>query len=73
MESLYQRVNAYKERNHMTLRSFVLGLIEEELDRDEELLRKQQEDAAPDEEEAQDEDLSESGEAPVSEDSPGDE
>lgn len=65
-ESLYQRVNAYKERNHMTLRSFVLGLIEEELDRDEELLRKQQEGATPDEEEVQDDDLSESSEAPVS-------
>lgn len=51
----------------MTQKAFVIGLIEEELERDEELLRKQQEETQEDE---QDEVLSEVGEAPVTEDSP---
>ena len=37
----------------MTQKAFVLGLIEEELDRDEDLLRKQQEETQEDEEEEQ--------------------
>lgn len=69
-ESLYQRVNAYKQRHQITLRKFVLGLIEEELENDEDLVRKQQEDARAAEDESHDEDLSEDDEAPVSEDSP---
>ena len=72
-ESLFQRVKRYLERNQMTQKAFVLGLIEEELDRDEELLRKQQEAAQQTEEEEQDEGLSGPSEAPVSEDSPDDE
>ena len=69
-ESLFQRVKRYLERNQMTQKAFVLGLIEEELDRDEELLRKQQEAAQQTEEEEQDEGLSGPCEAPVGADSP---
>ena len=69
-ESLFQRVKQYLARNQMTQKAFVLGLIEEELDRDEDLLRKQQEETQEDEEEEQNEVLSEVGEAPVTEDSP---
>lgn len=72
-ESLFQRVKQYLERNNMTQKAFVLGLIEDELDRDEELLRKQAEQEQDDEEEEQDEGLSEGGEAPVTEVSPEDE
>ena len=72
-ESLFQRVKQYLERNHMTQKAFVLGLIEDKLNRDGELLRKQQEDAQAGEEEEQDEGLSEGREAPVSEDFPEDE
>lgn len=71
-EELFQRIKDYLKRNGMTQRAFVIGLIEEELDRDEELLRKQQEGAEQTEEEEQDEGLSGAGEAPVSEDSPED-
>lgn len=69
-EQLFQRIKDYLARNGMTQKAFVIGLIEEELDRDEELLRKQQEDAQADEEEGQDEGLSEDGETPVSGESP---
>jgi len=72
-ESLFQRVKQYLERNNMTQKAFVIGLIEDELDRDEELLRKQTEQEQDDEEEEQDEGLSEAGEAPVGEVSPEDE
>ncbi len=34
-ESLFQRVKAYLERNHMTQKQFVIGLIEAELEQDE--------------------------------------
>lgn len=71
-ESLFQRVKQYLERNNMTQKAFVIGLIEDELDRDEELLRKQQEDSEQSEEEEQDEGLSEGSEAPVGGDSPED-
>ncbi len=57
-EELFQRIKDYLKRNNMTQRAFVIGLIEDELDRDEELLRKQQEG------------LSGVGDAPVSEDAP---
>ena len=69
-EELFQRIKDYLKRNGITQRAFVIGLIEEELERDEELLRKQQEDSEQSEEEEQDEGLSEDSEAPVSEDSP---
>lgn len=69
-ESLFQRVKRYLERNQMTQKAFVLGLIEEELDRDEELLRKQQEAAQQTEDEEQGEAVSGPCEAPVGEDRP---
>lgn len=56
----------------LTQRAFAIGLIEKELDRDEGLLRKQQEGTEQDKEEEQDEGLSGAGEAPVSKDSPED-
>ena len=34
-DSLFQRVKAYLERNHMTQKQFVIGLIESELEQDE--------------------------------------
>ena len=33
-DSLFQRVKAYLERNHLTQKQFVIGLIEAELDRE---------------------------------------
>ena len=69
-EKLFQRIKEYLKRNNMTQRAFVIGLIEDELDRDEELLKKQQEGTEQAKEEEQDESLSEGGEAPVSGDSP---
>jgi len=69
-ESLFQRVKQYLERNHMTQKQFVLGLIEDELDKDEELLRKEQEEAQEAEEEEQVEGFSEDVGAPMSEDGP---
>ena len=53
-ESLFQRIKDYLQRNGMTQKQFVIGLIEEELDRDEELLH-QQEPAQNDMEEEQNE------------------
>ena len=50
-ESLFQRIKDYLARNHMTQKQFVIGLIEEELDRDEELLHKQNEQVMDDAEE----------------------
>lgn len=52
-ESLFQRIKDYLKRNNMTQKAFVIGLIEEELDRDEELLQ-QQEQGQGDAEEEQD-------------------
>ena len=34
-DSLFQRVKAYLERNHMTQKQFVIGLIESEIEQDE--------------------------------------
>lgn len=50
-ESLFQRIKDYLARNQMTQRAFVIGLIEEELDRDEELLHQQEQDQEDTEEE----------------------
>ena len=36
-DSLFQRVKAYLERNHLTQKQFVIGLIEAELEQDEAL------------------------------------
>lgn len=48
-ESLFQRVKQYLARNQMTQRPFGIGLIEDELERDKALLRKQQEETPADE------------------------
>ena len=69
-EKLFLRIKDYLKRNNMTQRAFAIGLIEKELDRDEELLRKQQEGTEQAEEEEQAEGISEDSEAPVSEESP---
>lgn len=69
-EKLFLRIKDYLKRNNMTQRAFAIGLIEKELDRDEELLRKQQEGTGQTEEKEQEEGLSRAGEAPVSEGGP---
>lgn len=62
-EELFQRIKGYLQRNNMTQRQFVLGLIEDELDRD--LDERQSEDAQQEEsqqEETSVEDEPQSGE-----------
>lgn len=68
-EDLFNQIKDYLERHHMTQKQFVLGLIQDELDRDYEeqqaMAEKQQSDDEPDEDEEEeldedeDEDLSE--------------
>ncbi|WP_295090132.1 hypothetical protein [Ruminococcus sp.] len=68
-EDLFNQIKDYLERHHMTQKQFVLGLIQDELDRDYEeqqaMAEKQQSDDEPDEDEGEeldedeDEDLSE--------------
>ena len=41
-DSLFQRVKAYLERNHMSQKQFVIGLIEAELEQDEALYQSEQ-------------------------------
>ena len=53
-ESLFQRVKAYLERNHMTQKQFVIGLIEAELEQDEALYQSEQTEEQEDEEESDD-------------------
>lgn len=69
-EELFLRIKDYLKRNNMTQRAFAIGLIEKELDRDEKLLQKQQEETQAPEEKEQDEPLSGPCEAPVGKDSP---
>lgn len=52
-EYLFQRIKDYLRRNSMTQKQFVIGLIEDELERDEALLQNDSEEAA-DEDEAVD-------------------
>ena len=69
---LFDQIKDYLERHNMTQKQFVLGLIQDELDRDYEerqaMTEKQQSDEEPDEDEeeeldeAEDEDLSEEDE-----------
>ena len=71
-EDLFQQIKDYLDRHHMTQKQFVLGLIQDELDRDYEeqqaMAEKQQSEDEPDEDEdeeldeAEDEDLSEEDE-----------
>ena len=60
-EDLFQQIKDYLDRHHMTQKQFVLGLIQDELDRDYEeqqaMAEKQQSEDEPDEDE--DEDLDE--------------
>lgn len=62
-ESLFQRVKAYLERNHMTQKQFVIGLIEDELEQDEAQYQaehpEEQEDEEESDEQSQDEETEE--------------
>lgn len=51
-ESLFQRVKAYLERNHMTQKQFVIGLIEAELEQDEAQYQTEHPEEQEDEEES---------------------
>ena len=51
-DSLFQRVKAYLERNHLTQKQFVIGLIEAELEQDEALYQSEQTEEREDEEES---------------------
>ena len=53
-DSLFQRVKAYLERNHMSQKQFVIGLIEAELEQDEALYQSEQTEEQEDEEESDD-------------------
>ena len=57
-EDLFQQIKDYLERHHMTQKQFVLGLIQDELDRDYEeqqaMAEKQQSEDEPDEDEEED-------------------
>ena len=69
-EDLFLQIKDYLDRHHMTQKQFVLGLIQDELDRDYEeqqaMAEKQQSEDEPDEDE--DEDLSEEDEESEDED-----
>ena len=53
-DSLFQRVKAYLERNHMTQKQFVVGLIEAELEQDEAQYQTSHPEEQEDEEESDD-------------------
>lgn len=53
-DSLFQRVKAYLERNHMSQKQFVIGLIEAELEQDEAQYQSEQTEEQEDEEESDD-------------------
>ena len=53
-DSLFQRVKAYLERNHMTQKQFVVGLIEAELEQDEAQYQASHPEEQEDEEESDD-------------------
>ena len=53
-DSLFQRVKAYLERNHMTQKQFVIGLIESELEQDEAQYQAEHPEEQEDEEESDD-------------------
>ena len=80
-EDLFQQIKDYLERHNMTQKQFVLGLIQDELDRDYEerqaMAEKQQSDDEPDEYEEEelddDEELSEADDEELDEDEDEDE
>ncbi len=53
-DSLFQRVKAYLERNHMTQKQFVIGLIESEIEQDEAQYQASRPEEQEDEEESDD-------------------
>ena len=71
-EELFQRIKDYLNRNHMTQKQFLLGLIERELDREQSV--RESENAAVEDEREQDEDEPEHSESSAEEagDSAGD-
>lgn len=62
-DSLFQRVKAYLERNHMTQKQFVIGLIESEIEQDEAQYQasrpEEQEDKEESDDQAEDEETEE--------------
>ena len=62
-DSLFQRVKAYLERNHMTQKQFVIGLIESEIEQDEAQYQasrpEEQEDEEESDDQAEDEEMEE--------------
>ena len=63
-EDLYQRIKEYLQRNNMTQRQFVIGLIEEELQREQEELEAESE-AVSDEQDETEDDIEEEESAGV--------
>ena len=63
-EDLYQQIKEYLQRNNMTQRQFVIGLIEEELQREQEELEAESE-AVSDEQDETEEDIEEEESAGV--------
>ena len=61
-ESLFQRVKAYLERNHMTQKQFVIGLIEDELEQDEAQYQAEHPEEQEDEEESDEQNQDEESE-----------
>lgn len=61
-ESLFQRVKAYLERNHMTQKQFVIGLIEAELEQDEAQYQAEHPEEQEDEEESDEQNQEEESE-----------
>ena len=64
-EELYLRIKDYLQRNNLTQRQFVIGLIEDELRREQDELEAQSEDVS-DEDEVEDEDTAEEEETDIS-------
>lgn len=77
-DDLFNQIKDYLERHHMTQKQFVIGLIQDELDRDYEeqqaMAEKQQSEDEPDEDEeeeldeGEDEDMSEDDDEELDED-----
>lgn len=66
-DSLFQRVKAYLERNHMSQKQFVIGLIEAELEQDGALYQSEQTEEQEDEEESDDQTEDEEAEEEIQE------
>ena len=69
-EDLFNQIKEYLERHHMTQKQFILGLIQDELDRDYEeqqaIAEEQQNNDEPDDDEDESEDMEESEEDAMS-------